>query len=112
MWIFPVGMTASTEAVMKMINRLKNWIEGLEKYWPRNSEKGEYTGPFSTYQEWHTFFLGFYAGFKDFTDWDGLPDEVVNHPQTQGDEWYPRMGYVLGAVFRVGLMLVVAYLLF
>lgn len=55
--------------------------------------------------ETHGLAVGFYYGFIDFRDWDGLPEGYADGKNIERG-WYPQAGYVVGAATRV-----VAYLL-
>ena len=51
----------------------------------------------SSYKEKHAIVMGIYAGL---TEWKGLDDEVMQHPDVVGDEHYAKGGYVVGMILR------------
>ena len=51
----------------------------------------------SSYKEKHALTMGIYAGL---TEWKGIDDEVMQHPDVVGDEHYAKGGYVVGVIIR------------
>lgn len=68
-------------------------------------EDTERDGFLSYSAETHGLALGFYYGFIDFRDWDGLPEDYAEGKHVETG-WYPKAGYVCGAALRVACYLV------
>lgn len=60
----------------------------------------ERDGAFSYSGETHGFAVGLYHGFADFRDWSGLPEGYADGKNIEKG-WYPKAGYVTGAIVRV-----------
>lgn len=58
-------------------------------------------GAFSWSGETHAAAIGIYHGFKDFRDWDGLPDDYADTDAQVEKGHYAQGGYVFGAMLRV-----------
>ena len=82
----------------------------LRKYLPTNAEGGDYTGPLSTFAEYHALFLGLAVGFTGDTD---VLAGVIGYITARGNEqrkshWkdaakelgYTGGGIVLGVALR------------
>lgn len=72
-----------------------------------SEDDSDYDGVFSYAAEHHAFSIGFYEGLKDFKDWNGLPDEMLDNPDVEKEPHYARGGYVIGSLVRVALYLTV-----
>jgi hypothetical protein len=60
----------------------------------------------SSNREIHAFGIGVYHGFIDIRDWSGLPDELPDeNDDVDREPHYAKGGYVLGAVLRIGCVL-------
>jgi len=68
----------------------------------------ERDGAFSYSGEVHGFVVGFYHGFVDFKDWGGLPEGYAKGKNIEKG-WYPKGGYIAGAVTRVSCYLLIGY---
>ena len=51
----------------------------------------------NTYKEKHAIVMGIYAGL---TEWKGIDDDVMQHPDVVGDEHYAKGGYIAGTILR------------
>lgn len=85
------------------LDRLIKWVGEAGALRESDTERG---GLFSHSGETHGFAVGFYHGFADFKDWGGLPDGYADGKNIE-DNWYPRSGYVCGAVLRTVMYLAV-----
>lgn len=86
-----------------MLNRLLAFIKSAGAYREEDSERD---GFLSYSGETHGLAVGFYYGFVDFRDWNGLPEDYAEGKNIETG-WYPKAGYVAGAVLRVCLYLAV-----
>lgn len=85
-----------------MIRRLLKLLGDMDAEHEHQSERD---GVLSYAGEWHGLALGFYYGFIDFRDWDGLPENYAEGRNVERG-WYPKAGYVMGATLRVCIYLV------
>lgn len=76
---------------------LREWIKQAGAPTESDSERD---GFLSYSGEVHAVGVGIYYGFVDFKDWGGLPEGYADGKNIERG-WYPKAGYVVGAVLRV-----------
>lgn len=91
-----------------MINRL---IKLLKEMGAPTEDSTERDGAFSYSGETHAFAVGVYYGFVDFRDWGGLPKNYADGKNIERG-WYPKFGYVVGALLRVLCYLLIGGVIF
>lgn len=84
--------------VLALLRQVVQFAKQAGAYKESDTERD---GAFSWSGETHGFALGVYYGFKDFRDWDGLPDDYADTDAQVETGHYPKGGYVVGAVLRV-----------
>jgi hypothetical protein len=84
-----------------MLKGLLKWIKQAGA--KTESDSGR-NGFLSYSGEVHAVGVGIYYGFVDFRDWGGLPEDYAKGKNIEPGH-YPKAGYVVGAVLRVGLYL-------
>lgn len=83
---------------------IREIIQRVREAGAKEESDTERDGAFSWSGETHGFAVGLYYGFIDFRDWGGLPDGYAEGKNIEKG-WYPKGGYVLGAVLRVACYL-------
>jgi len=83
-----------------MIQLLKMILARIKEAGALNEEDTSRDGFLSYSGETHGLTVGIYYGFIDFKDWDGLPEDYADGKNIERG-WYPKAGYVLGAVIRL-----------
>lgn len=86
---------------MGWLQKLVQFVKGAGAAQESDSERD---GFLSYSGEVHAVGVGIYYGFVDFRDWGGLPEGYADGKNIE-DNWYPRAGYVVGAVLRVMIYL-------
>lgn len=66
-----------------------------------------YRGPFSSTTEWHAFTIGFYHGFIDLVDYNGLPKPARDNDGVALEPHYAKGGYVCGAITRLVVLFII-----
>jgi len=89
-----------------MLKLLKAIIQRIKEAGAYKESDTDRDGAFSYSGETHGFAVGLYYGFRDFRDWDGLPEGYAKGKNIERG-WYPKAGYVTGAILRVGIYLTV-----
>jgi len=90
-----------------MLKRLVKLLKQMGASKESDTDRG---GAFSYSGETHGFAVGVYYGFVDFRDWGGLPDGYADGKNIERG-WYPKFGYLVGAIVRVLLYLLAGGLL-
>ena len=63
----------------------------------------------SSYSEWHAWWIGIYAGL---VEWHGIDSKTMQNEDVQRDFHYAAAGYVVGTVLRWIFILSVGYAFF
>jgi hypothetical protein len=90
---------------------IKELIKRLQEMGAASESDTERDGAFSYSGETHGFAVGLYYGFVDFRDWGGLPEGYAEGKNIEKG-WYPKAGYVVGALVRVLCYLLIGGILF
>ena len=90
---------------------IKELIKRLQEMGAASESDTERDGAFSYAGETHGFAVGLYYGFVDFRDWGGLPKGYADGKNIERG-WYPKMGYVVGALLRVLCYLLIGGIVF
>jgi hypothetical protein len=84
-----------------MLDRILQFIKEAGAYKESDTDRD---GLLSHSGETHGLVVGLYYGFVDFRDWGGLPEDYAKGKNIERG-WYPKAGYIIGAIVRVGLYL-------
>ena len=79
---------------------LSKIIKRIKEAGAPTEELTERDGFLSFSGETHGLAVGIYYGFIDLGDWGGLPEGYAEGKNIE-KSWYPKAGYVVGAIIRV-----------
>lgn len=90
---------------------IKELIKFVKQAGAPTEDSTERDGFLSYSGETHGFAVGLYYGFVDFRDWGGLPNDYAEGKNIEKG-WYPKAGYVVGALIRVLCYLLIGGVIF